>query len=158
MIYIIKKGRHRSTYVPEITCKNAIIGTFEFVDDPKYIIDKQKDTNKMIGLSDGIHHHWNSIRIGWRWNEKMNNIEFMTILYQRGERIIEHLCYMSSTYNVFILRIEKNSYVITVNDVTHVIPRKSSWQGPRVVLNPYFGGTTVAPKEFTINIEKELYG
>jgi hypothetical protein len=158
MIYTIKKGKHRSTYVPEFTCKNAIIGTFEFVDDPKYTIDKQKDTNKMIGLSDAIHHHWNSIRIGWRWNKEMNNVEFMTILYQRGKRTIEHLCYMGSTYNVFILIIKENSYVVTVNDTTRIIPRKSRWQGPRVVLKPYFGGTTAAPKEFTIDIQKHLYG
>lgn len=158
MIYKIKKNRHRSSFFIKITDKSEIKGSFMFIGDCSYYIeDNQKDSNKLIGLSDNISHHFDSIRIGWRYN---NGLELTTIAYCNKERIIKPLGRIKENveYN-FKISIFKGEYYIHVwnNDSTlfSVINRHSKWRFLRVVLKPYFGGKIKAPKEFKIYINHE---
>jgi hypothetical protein len=63
---IITQEKHRcDKLIPSIRL-NTIEGYVPFSSNFEYKIDKQGDTNKLIGLSDSYFHHINSIRIGWR--------------------------------------------------------------------------------------------
>lgn len=148
----IFKGNHYSNWWFSLpTFKRLLLGTVEFEDDFSYSIAKQEDTNKLIGLSDSWHLHKHSIRLGWRWDITSQRIEIMTIVYKKGKRTIEHLCWAQPErkYN-FIISVEKDYYLISFNNNSKIISRTSSWKlfMPRFILKPYFGGTTKAPKEF----------
>jgi hypothetical protein len=149
---LIKQGNHISNYIPKLTFSNKIKGSVTFEGDFSYSIDKQKDTNKLIGLSDSWSHHISSIRIGWRWNKKSECIELMSILYSEGKREIKPLLLLSNVNTIsYEVEILPENYRIVINDVSYLIDRKSKWNFLRVKLQPYFGGTTVAPKDFSFN-------
>jgi hypothetical protein len=151
--YRIKEGCHRSKWFPKITSGDLLIGSFSFIGDPSYDIGaKQKDTNKLIGLSDNYHHHKDSIRIGWRCLN--SRIEIMAICYSNSKRTIEHITYVDPNEIIkFIVSIEKDKYVIMVGDVLYTHKRTSKWRFLRYYLFPFFGGNTKAPKDFKIIIK-----
>lgn len=155
MEYKINKGWHYSNAFLPIFRINKVCGTIKFLGDFEYYIDKQKDTNKLIGLSDSYHHHKNSIRLGWRWSKLMSKIEIMTILYSDSKRTIQHFCFIEDQAKEyeFEIKILKDYYVVIFNKQNVFIERTSSWCLPSVVLKPYFGGTTKAPKEFKFDID-----
>ncbi len=51
MIYTIKKNKHYSSIIPKIVCNNYIKGTINFLNDVKYDVTNQGDTNKIIGIN-----------------------------------------------------------------------------------------------------------
>lgn len=154
MVYEIKQGKHRSGYFLKLTCKNKLSGVIEFIDDVSYKIDLQKDTNKIIGLSDNWHHHKDSCRLGWRWNLIEEKIEIMTIVYSRGKRTIKHLCFAEEDKEYqFEIIITRNSYILRFNTDIAIIRRTRRWKFIRSILHPYFGGKTKSPKDFNIKIE-----
>ena len=149
---VIKKGCHISNFFPNLTFSSKINGFVTFEGDFSYEIEKQKDTNKLIGLSDSWSHHKDSIRIGWRWDKKRECIELMSILYSGGNREIKPLLLLSKDKDATIsyeIEILPKKYKITINGGDYLIDRKSTWKFLRVKLQPYFGGTTVAPKDFS---------
>jgi hypothetical protein len=78
----------------------------------------------------------------------------MSILYSGGKREINSLMLLPNNKNVTInyeVEILPEHYSITINGSNFLIDRTSSWCFVRVVLQPYFGGTTVAPKDFKFN-------
>lgn len=160
MLRKIKKGNHYSTFFPRITFTNRLKGTAEFVGDFSYAIEKQKDTNKLIGLSDNWFHHLDSIRIGWRWNAKRNGIELMSIQYKDSIRDIQFITFLPKEEGESIkfeyeLGIQKDNYFIRINQTKVIILRTSKWNSLRVILQPFFGGTTPAPKDFIFKINQE---
>lgn len=146
----IKKGNHYSAFIPHLKFGITIAGTVKFVGDFSYDIgEKQSDTNKLIGLSDNWHHHKDSIRIGWRCNHKIGKFQAMVIVYQKGKRTIRFIDeFAPNKQHFFQISITNNNYIVIFNDKTMVFDRFSTWIGPRVILQPYFGGTEVAPKDF----------
>ncbi len=151
----IKKGKHGCNKIlPIITFGKEISGTVQFINDASYSISEQKDTNKIIGLSDSYYHRRSSIRIGWRWNTKENKIEIMTIKYQKGIRTIDHLCFIdnNSCINSYKVKIYKEYYLVEFNDTKRLLKRDIRWIPIRYVCMPYFGGDEVAPKDFNIRI------
>ena len=151
----IKKGSHISNFFPKLTFSKKINGFAKFEGDFSYEIDKQKDTNKLVGLSDNWSHHMDSIRIGWRWNSKNECIELMSIVYRGGKREIEHLLFLEKKEDVTIsyeIEILPSNYRISINGSSFLFERKSTWSSLRVKLQPYFGGTTVAPKDFKFDL------
>lgn len=146
----IKRGNHYSTIIPRIKLGRTIGGTVKFIGNFAYDIgEKQSDTNKVIGLSDNWHHHKDSVRIGFRFNKKLLKYQAMAIVYENGFRTICYLCeFMTNKEYKFEIRITKNSYQVWFNGKHAIFDRTSKWFGPRVILQPYFGGTEVAPKDF----------
>lgn len=151
MIYTIKKGCHYSSIFPKFTCNDHLSGTITFLNDCSYQIERQGDTNKIIGLSDNWHHHKDSIRLGWMYYK--NRYQIMTITYSKGKRKITYLCdfEVGKTYN-FSIEIHSKHYVVSFDEIVSKIDRYSNWNSLRVVLKPYFGGITKAPKTFKIKI------
>jgi len=155
MLYRIKIGSHGSSWIPSITFRESISGSFSFLGDFEYVIDSQEDTNKLVGLSDGWTHHKNSIRIGWRWN---NGLELMTIVYRNGVREIKSMGYIEANKKYkYQIQIFDDFYGIKVTsgDTTYaeLLDRSTKWNFIRVVLKPYFGGKNKAPKSFDILLD-----
>lgn len=148
----IFKGNHYSNWwFPQPTFKRLLLGTVKFLGDFSYTISKQKDTNKLIGLSDNWNHHKDSIRIGWRFDMSSQRIEIMSIVYSGGKRSIEHLAWTQPEREYsFIVSVEKDYYLISFGSESKIVPRSSKWRlwMPRFILKPYFGGTTKAQKDF----------
>lgn len=155
MKLIIKPGKHYSNrLLPQLKC-SRISGEVLFESDMEYHVGKQKDTNKLIGLSDNFLHHQDSIRIGWRWNDAHNCLEIMTIRYANKIRTIDHLCYVDdlSGYKKFSIQITKERYIVNFDGVIAIINRSSKWWFLRYVLFPYFGGTDKSPRSFTFTFK-----
>lgn len=155
MIITIKKDKHRCDKIIPIIKINTVEGYVLFSCNFEYNILKQEDTNKLVGLSDSYFHHINSIRIGWRWSLKENKIEIMSILYRDSKRYIEHFCFIDDVemYFKFKILVTKNTYELEFGEFNKTIIRENNWFLPRYVLFPYFGGTTLAPKDFIFNME-----
>jgi hypothetical protein len=68
MNFIIEQGKHycKQWWRLRFTTKKVLIGKATFLGDFSYDIGAkhQKDSNKLIGLSDSWHHHISSIRKG----------------------------------------------------------------------------------------------
>jgi len=155
MIYTINKGKHRSTLIPTFTIKDSVSGVFTFIDGYEYFIEKQKDSNKLIGLSDNWHHHIDSARLGWRYNPKFPDmVEIVGIVYNKCERKIFAITHVyPNKPNYFSIEILENSYKFKVNKSIIMAVRTSDWDFLRYQLNPYFGGTTPAPNKVSIDMK-----
>jgi hypothetical protein len=155
MTYIINKGKHRSTLIPTFTIKDSIAGVFTFIDGYKYSIKKQKDSNKLIGLSDSWLHHIDSVRIGWRYNPKYPDmIEIVGIIYNNAKRSIFAITHVEPNKpHYFAIDILDDYYKIRINKSVVAAKRTSTWDFVRYQLNPYFGGTEPAPNKISIDIK-----
>lgn len=152
----IKEGKHYSNRIlPAFRCK-TLSGKVKLLGDFSYQISSkdQLDTNKLIGLSDSYHHHRNSIRFGWRWNNKVNKLEILYTLYRNSNRFIEHICFIETFKEYdFEIAISDDKYLLWFGDKYLEVYRNSNWFLPRYVLFPFFGGDEVAPKEFEFEFE-----
>ena len=153
----IKEGRHRcNRWLPKLTFKDIIIGKVTFLGDFSYDIgDKhQKDSNKLTGLSNGLHHHIGSVRIGWRWNKTSNSLEVVGICYNRGKREIKRIKLVKENKEYsFTIHISKDYYTILFDGEVVVFENSSKWRFLRYYLFPYFGGKVKAVKDFKFNIK-----
>lgn len=149
----IKKGNHYcNKWFPSFTFKSKISGSFKFIGNFYYDIEKQEDTNKLVGLSDSLFgHHRDSIRIGWRYFK--DNIELMAVIYRKGKRTIVKLSETTTEKtNTYLIDANRDSYVVIVNGQYWFFDRTSHYNFLRYKLKPYFGGTTKAPKNFKFEI------
>lgn len=158
MIYTIEKGTHRSNWIPSFTLKKRLCFTFEFVSDPSYILSNkldQDDSNKIFGISDSWYHRRHSIRVGWRYDDKLQKAIYNVYYYRDGKHYVEDLgeIIQGKSY-LCIIDIHRDSYTVFSLDKQVTVPRTSKWWGPRYLLFPYFGGQQVAPKQFKIEINK----
>jgi hypothetical protein len=151
MLLRILKGNHKNFRLPKLTIGSKINGTVTFLGDFSYKIEKQYDTNKVIGLSDNWNHLKDSVRIGWRWYK--DELQVMSLIHSQGEIKISYLTTVKENkeYNFTIL-IKKNSYIIIFDNKKFEFERKSRWKFLRYYLFVYFGGKTKAPKDFKFKI------
>lgn len=146
----IQQGNNRSNWHLPMFMRKSISGNIMYDSDMFYQIDKQGDTNKLIGLSDSYHHLINSIRLGWRWNEMYGALEISTIVSNNSVSSIQHLCFVEtlSEFKKFSIAIHKTQYIVMFDGIFKILPRTSKWYLPKYVLFPYFGGTTKSPTDF----------
>lgn len=151
----IKKGRHRSNWwFPRLTFKDSIVGKVTFMCDQEYSIGKyQKDSNKLIGLSDGFHHHISSIRIGFRWNSISKRIDLVGICYNNRKREIKVITRVDVNKEInFSVSIEKDKYLVNIDGEFVSFDRSGRWNFLRYTLKPFFGGDSKAPKDLEFKI------
>jgi hypothetical protein len=155
MIYTINKGKHRSTLIPTFTIKDSINGVFTFIDGYQYSIPKQKDSNKLIGLSDNWLHHIDSVRIGWRYNPRYPEmVEIVAIIYNNSKRSIFPITHIEpNKKHYFSIEILDEYYKIKINKTVVAARRTSSFDFVRYQLNPYFGGDLASPNKVLIDLE-----
>jgi hypothetical protein len=158
MNYIIEQGKHycKEWWRLRFTTKKVLIGKATFLGDFSYDIGAkhQKDSNKLIGLSDSWHHHRNSIRIGWYWDNVINRIAIVGICYNRGKRTIKRITSVEANEEYsFAVYIEKDKYFAVFDGEWVEFERSSKWWLPKLVLKPFYGGRISAPKDFKFNIK-----
>lgn len=155
LIRINKDDHYSNKILPKIKL-NTIAGSVKFIGDFSYSISRtnQLDTNKLIGLSDSYHHHRHSVRLGWRWNNRVEKIEILYTVYRRSNRFIESICYIEPDieYN-FEVAVDKDKYLLWFDDTYIEVYRSSNWILPRYVLFPFFGGDEPAPKDFQFELK-----
>jgi hypothetical protein len=174
--YKIKKGRHRSSYLPRITFANQILVRCEIKFNMGFYLEEGNSSynpvHKLTGLSDNLSIHTDSIRVGW--NIINNCLILYTITYMGGTRRIEELRNMGQVdcdlinrkckCPNFIVRIciFDDCYFVELWDgddldlkrlVVRSIDRISKWDFPRLVLKPYYGGTEVSPADVEFEFE-----
>lgn len=147
----------------------------KFDDSIRYDLGKdQNDVNKLLGVSYGLNHHYQSDRVGFRYSKDQDKVELVLYSYILGKRV--------PTRSIGFYEINKEYYItlyvsvsdnkrkvlVTVNDneVTWIPeenltefatefchePKKLSW-----ITLPYFGGNRRAPHKITIDILKCRY-
>lgn len=149
MVFTIRKGKHRSWWIPIFTARKKVEGTFQFHGDVSY--KDSIDSNKLFGLSDSFSHHKASVRLGWRFKR---GLELMVIIYNNGERVISSLGYINSDKQYpFKIEIRDDEYYVEVDGRVYSHSRTSKWWFLRYYLFPYFGGKQKSPKKFKINVK-----
>lgn len=162
--YTIKKGEHTSGTHIDVTYNDNIEAYVQLSESMHYRLQDtvdQWDVNKIIGLSDAIHHHTASIRLGWR--SIQNRIDLVAYVRQEGIHRTYPLIEMENAKGVIYTKIiiYPMYYKITVMDIndkgntnTLQIKRNKPYTGIRYKLYPYFGGLSKAPHDIQINIKE----
>jgi hypothetical protein len=162
MIHVVKKGHHYfKPHHNKITFEKTIFKRVVFEYDCKYDLsdDDQLDINKLFGVGFFPHHHRNSIRYGWRWNNDRHVIELFAYVYDRGKRKAQYildlkigvqytLCLFINTENCLFVIQDQRGWTIRTLLIKHTIPIMLLGY----TLHPYFGGNKTAPHSMTINI------
>jgi hypothetical protein len=127
--------------------------------DPK----DQTAINKIFGVSYGLDHHLNSIRIGYNFDHLMNEFTLHAYWYRNGARISKPLCTLPITvfkelsFYLLIQRLTDGQVLVEVRERPqirsrhHVIIETFNTHRVGWMLKPYFGGKKVA--QDTINFE-----
>lgn len=140
-------------------------------------VGPQSSINKLYGFSVGLlnSNHYNSARIGWRWNRSKERIELLAYVYNNGKRVNEWdyniaLCEIKlgepvetfievteSFYHFYALRreiwIREDEKRATVTDESFNVFVPRAGNGPGYCQYPYFGGDVPAPHDMTIELK-----
>ena len=157
MEYIIKKGKHYSNWFNFPFFKFGRSIKFQFMIDSssRYTFNTEDDYdwNKLFGLSNSWNHQQSSARIGWR---RLNEEQYQICLYtyDNGIKIVSKEMNLDyDTYYGARLIISTNNFYLLFKDSSIILPRRSEKLFPfKLVLKPYFGGTSVAPNDIKIKI------
>jgi hypothetical protein len=119
-------------------------------------VNNQYDINKLYGFSDNnMHHHVNSARFGWRWND--DALRIFAYVYNDEQVITRELgVVLIGADMVCSITVDGDAYIFELDGRKVSLPRTSktaSAEGYR--LYPYFGGDETAPHNIQIAI-KEL--
>lgn len=136
----------------------------------KYYLDTdQSDVNKLFGFSYGFH-HYQSDRIGFRYNPLMDVVEIVLYSYVQGKRIptihLVNLNYLDKEFETFAICLHVETYdtcrkvQITLWDkdnhattITKMFPHTKKFF--QYTLGGYFGGNRKAPQKITINVKNK---
>lgn len=159
MTYTIKKGKHRAKPLMfGLFLKKKLSYRVSFDTSAKYFIGQdQDDTNKLFGIGFFPHHHKESARFGWRYNENLNRIEILAYCYVNGNRIIDLITTVPfHVSHKMELLISKRNFVFTVYKelpmvlvIEHNRHKKIGYR-----LGCFFGGNQPAPQTITIEMKK----
>lgn len=166
MIVRIKKDRHyRSNYLLR-PFKFGREWSREYVvafdDSARYeLTDNKTQVNKLLGVGQ-MFHHWNSVRIGWRYrNEK---IELFLYKYTNGQRLYFHVCSAAIGEEIpvlvnYTIKGKKASYRLKIGNIVSFYEWEIERWFERIPFLyecfPYFGGVMPAPQEIKIKINKQ---
>ena len=148
---IIKKGTHGPIKIPKVKI-NPILLQYEitFTDSCKYDIGQdQSDINKLFGIGYLPFHHYNSVRIGWNYNIKINKIDIWAYWYKKGVRGWEWLdCVNFMQPSYMEIQIKNTEHIIRTKNSYFSVPVNGESIG--YLLRPYFGGNQKAPHDIKI--------
>lgn len=166
MKVLIEKGNHYRNFIfPKIRISDSynIKYKIKFDSSARYKLDTNfTQVNKLIGIG-VVHHHFNSVRIGWRWIEQRNQIELVSYTYKNKERDYKHITWVDINQE---FEIYMSVHIVQDNLYYSVYFNKHICDGGTYPLNkwyyklpflytcfPYFGGTEVAPHNITIDVK-----
>lgn len=177
----IKKGRHYRNFfsciLPRIRFKKRFETEYyvQFDESCKYELSENKtQVNKLLGIGH-IHHHINSVRLGWRYIKDIDKIELLPYYYENGERVIvdnkqtpERKIYVNcgEVFKVRFIYSFNNTlnYVQTGIYINDTMVDVHLWFNNNDMLKnlpflyecfPYFGGKIAAPHRMVINVDRK---
>lgn len=148
MTFRIKKDKHTATNRCIRFVKGGQINFNIFV-SPGWVYNEnapgfQSGWNKLIGITDGLNQHKNSVRIAWR--SIGDKIFMSSYCYVNGERIISEMVEVPFGWNSGSVMISGSTYRVVIN--SNVFETNRSGSGAfRLMMYPYFGGNSTAPHE-----------
>lgn len=175
VVYLIKKGKHASirpqNEIIALSWKLGIVRgnrlTFEFIFNGgcKYdpLLDKERDINKLYGMSFGFDPQYRSIRIGWR-HIGNGDIELFTYVHNDGPKETYQSFYTVKCYNKYriVMTIIPGQCWIELYDSAGgnllykgYVKVNTSSDLIKFKLFPYFGGTYTAPQDMMIYINEK---
>lgn len=117
----------------------------------------QDSKNKLMGFADcNSYHHDNSARFAWQWFN--DRLEIYAYCYVNGERREAFIGTISlHTPHHFRLELTDHEYRFFLNHSEPVVVERGSNcdKGLYYLLWPYFGGSTPAPHDVTILIQRK---
>lgn len=157
MEYLIKKGKHYSNWFnfPLFITRRSIKFQFMIDSSAHYTLNNEDDYdwNKLFGLSNSWNAHESSARLCWR---RLNEEQFQICLYTYDNGIKTISKEMTLDYNTYYgarIIVSSNNFYLLFKDSSIILPRKSERLFPfKLILKPYFGGTSVAPHDIKIKI------
>ena len=174
MTYTIKKGTHRAQGMGwSVTLENKQVARVKFHDNCRYDISyDQLDWNKLFGRStNGLWHHSNSMRVGWRYNKDIDQIEIGAYTYKKGKRQTEPQGFECSIGFVnigedFAISMEHKRWKYIFKLIQFIGPsheevtelKMPAKKCPDIMtmsskLNLYFGGNRTAPHDMDVDID-----
>jgi len=172
--YCIAKNTHRGfNWIRLTTAKSFSVEVVFHKAAYNLNNENQLDWNKLFGLSGNWHHHDDSIRLGWRYNNETNKIEFCVYSYKDGMRVVKDKTMLGfdlfpsievgETINfVFNYGSKKGEGLYLVRGYTK--RTGGSCFFPFVfklpihyLLYPYFGGNEKAPTDIVLDMSYELF-
>jgi hypothetical protein len=157
--YTILAGAHYATENPiEKVTGDSIAFTVRFDSTCRYQTKNprnQDDINKLMGFSDnGVLHHQNSARVGWRW--KKEKIELFAYCYAEGTRSFVKLGEVAIGDTArMLIKLSSVGYEFQYKGVSTIMSRGltgSTTNG--YLLYPYFGGDEPAPHTMKLWIKR----
>ena len=143
MTYIIKQGNNHSNGAKVYNSDNI---TFRVYIDQSWVYEPDSHWNKLIGFSESVSPHQNSLRIGWRCSEE--KIIFGMYAYVDGTpvRIKGQREYNPGTWIEGAVFRSYNAYHVFIGS-EHFHTKAT--EGKRMIstLYPYFGGDDTAPHD-----------
>jgi len=157
MDFIIKKGNHYSNWFnfPFFTLRRSIKFQFMIDSSAHYTLNNEDDYdwNKLFGLSNSWNVHQSSARLCWR---RLNKEQYQICLYTYDNGIKTISKEMTLDYDTYYgarIIISTNNFYLLFKDSSIILPRKSESLFPiKMILKPFFGGTSVAPHDMKIKI------
>jgi hypothetical protein len=159
-VYTIKPGKHYAQGLNASLFVNDQLNLEVFFDESaEYYLgnSNQYDINKLFGFSDcKSHHHKNSARFGWRWNDQSKNLEILAYVYSHGKRSSQFIDIVPLNKRIqYSIKVVQNQYEFNLNNKKIIMPRGCSHKNALgYMLYPFFGGDEVAPHEIKIELNK----
>lgn len=129
----------------------------------RYELSENKtQVNKLVGVGH-LHHHLNSIRVGWRYNADRDQVELLAYRYKNGVRDYIHCCWVEVNDIVSVdVDYTYSKGAITASVVCDGGSVQYEWKVQHWYEKipflyecfPYFGGSQPAPHSININIER----
>lgn len=126
-----------------------------------HLVANRTQVNKLVGVGQ-VHHHLNSIRIGWRWDENRSKVELVAYRYRSGKMDYAHLCFVdiNKEFEVIVRYEYKDGEITSIvwcgNNRVCYLWKVNKWYEKLPLLYecyPYFGGYMPAPYDIRIFIE-----
>lgn len=168
-MYKILKGFHYCLAFPWVIKGGNLRKKLRFTESCKYDLgtEDQFDWNKLIGFSLGLigpkGHlnpvHWNSVRLGWRYNVKEKKFEISAYCYSEGTRLDTPVLAKVEANQIFaveilsddiarLIHLKIDGKILYSYEVPSNAKMGSSAWGWR--LKPYFGGNRTSPHKMVV--------
>lgn len=167
-IFKIRRGRHYSSLLriqrlaPYLGQKK-LKWNVEFSDKCFRYYPDHTHINKLCGVSFGLNHHKNSLRIGWR-TTKTGTISLHSYEYRNGIRETDKICEVRPGEDLTIRFVFRKDGVLRNNKMVVILINAggSVYREHAVVeykrfgwfLFPYYGGKKSAPEDMQIKIDR----
>lgn len=137
--------KHKSTYDVEKISSHKIEGLAKFSSSCEYLLTENiGQINKLIGLSVGLDHHENSIRIGWEFDQGV--FKLYAYWYADGVRDQEYLTSVVTDEKFeFTVEITDTQFYVKVNESEFITEHGIDKVDDTFMLYPYFGGEAEFP-------------